>query len=488
MIVARTIPEARAALRELPRPLGFVPTMGALHAGHLGLVEAAKTGCVSVAASIFVNPTQFGRGEDFDRYPRDEALDLRLLEEAGVAVVFMPTADEMYGDGFATTVHVGGLLTESLEGSSRPRPLRRRRRHRHQAARRGAAGCAFLGEKDAQQLAIVRRFVRDLDLPVEVTGVPTLREPDGLAMSSRNVVPHAGAARGRAGPLPRAARRRRSRRRARRGREGRRRRSHQRPAPARRAARPGRGRRRTRPSAVRARLSRRCGRGQLRPRGRARTALASRGRGPPRVHATHRHHLRRHPGRRRSHRHTVIHRFIVNQRFTVIQRVPRQGRDRMKERTTVATVFINGKQQRARARGTRARHDRHDRVLEQRRRRHDQDHRRRHRGRAPDRPARRHRHRVRAGRHRRRHHPRVRARRRARRAARARPHRPARQALRPQRQPEGRQRPLARARRPGRSVAHRAVRRRRPHAGQVTRTSSSATSTPGPASVSSSSR
>jgi len=187
VIVARAISEARAALRDLPRPLGFVPTMGALHAGHLSLVQAAKAGCASVAASVFVNPTQFGRGEDFDRYPRDEARDLRLLEEAGVAVVFMPTAGEMYPDGFATCVHVGGALTESLEGASRPSHFD------------GVAvivtkllgvvqpDALYLGEKDAQQLAIVRRFVRDLDLPVEVTGVTTLREPDGLAMSSRNV-------------------------------------------------------------------------------------------------------------------------------------------------------------------------------------------------------------------------------------------------------------------------------------------------------------
>jgi pantoate--beta-alanine ligase len=187
VIVARTVAEARAALRELPRPLGFVPTMGALHAGHLSLVHAAETRCASVAASVFVNPTQFGRGEDFATYPRDEARDLRLLEEAGVAVTFMPTADEMYPDGFATVVHVGGHLTEDFEGGSRPTHFD------------GVAvivtkllgvvqpDVLFLGEKDAQQLAVVRRCVRDLDLPVEVAGVPTLREPDGLAMSSRNV-------------------------------------------------------------------------------------------------------------------------------------------------------------------------------------------------------------------------------------------------------------------------------------------------------------
>jgi len=187
VIVARTVTEARAALRALPRPLGFVPTMGALHAGHLSLVEAAATRCASVAASAFVNPAQFGRDEDFETYPRDETRDLRLLEVAGVAVCFAPTADEMYPEGFATSISVGGPLTESLEGASRPGHFD------------GVAvivtkllgvvqpDVLFLGEKDAQQLAVVRRGVRDLDLPVEVAGVPTVREPDGLAMSSRNV-------------------------------------------------------------------------------------------------------------------------------------------------------------------------------------------------------------------------------------------------------------------------------------------------------------
>ena len=187
MIVARTIAEARAALRALPRPLGFVPTMGALHAGHLSLVEAAGTRCASIAASAFVNPAQFGHDEDFATYPREEARDLRLLEEAGVAVCFAPAPDEMYPEGFATGVHVGGRLTESFEGASRPGHFD------------GVAvivtkllgvvqpDVLFLGEKDAQQLAVVRRCVRDLDLPVEVAGVPTVRERDGLAMSSRNV-------------------------------------------------------------------------------------------------------------------------------------------------------------------------------------------------------------------------------------------------------------------------------------------------------------
>jgi len=187
VIVARTITEARAALRELPRPLGFVPTMGALHAGHLSLVEAAGGRCASVTASVFVNPTQFGRDEDLSTYPRDEVRDLRLLEEAGVAVVFAPDADEMYPDGFATLVHVGGALTEDFEGASRPSHFDGVAVILTKLLGVVQPDVLFLGEKDAQQLAVVRRFVRDLDLPVEVAGVPTLREPDGLAMSSRNV-------------------------------------------------------------------------------------------------------------------------------------------------------------------------------------------------------------------------------------------------------------------------------------------------------------
>lgn len=186
MIVTRTVGEARSALRSLPRPLGFVPTMGALHAGHLGLVEAAKTRCTSVAASVFVNPPQFGHGEDLDRYPRDEARDLRLLEDAGVEVVFAPTADEMYPEGFATVVHVDGPLTENFEGKSRGSHFDGVAVIVVKLLSAVQPDVLFLGEKDAQQLAVTRRFVRDLDLPAEVAAVPTVREPDGLAMSSRN--------------------------------------------------------------------------------------------------------------------------------------------------------------------------------------------------------------------------------------------------------------------------------------------------------------
>ncbi len=186
MIVARTIVEARAALAALPRPLGLVPTMGALHEGHLALVTAARERCASVAASLFVNPTQFGAGEDFARYPRDEARDFELFEKTGVGVVFAPPAAEMYPEGFATTVHVGGPLTEDYEAWQRPGHFDGVATVVVKLFTIVAPDVAFFGEKDAQQLALIRRAARDLDLPVEVAGVATVREPDGLAMSSRN--------------------------------------------------------------------------------------------------------------------------------------------------------------------------------------------------------------------------------------------------------------------------------------------------------------
>ena len=186
MIVARTIAEARAALAALPRPLGLVPTMGALHEGHLALVNAATELCGSVAASLFVNPTQFGPAEDFDRYPRDERRDLELFEKAGVAVVFAPRAELMYPDGFHTIVHVGGPLAEKYEAEERPSHFDGVATIVVKLFTIVAPDVAFFGEKDAQQLALIRRVTSDLDLPVEVAGVATVREPDGLAMSSRN--------------------------------------------------------------------------------------------------------------------------------------------------------------------------------------------------------------------------------------------------------------------------------------------------------------
>ena len=186
MIITRTIAETRAALRSLPRPLGFVPTMGALHEGHLSLVDAARTRCASVAGSVFVNPAQFGRGEDYEKYPRDEARDFALFGERGADLVFVPSPAEMYPHGFATSIHVRGPLAETYEAASRPGHFDGVALVVTKLLDVAQPDVLFLGEKDAQQLAVVRRLVRDLDLPVEVAGVPTVREPDGLAMSSRN--------------------------------------------------------------------------------------------------------------------------------------------------------------------------------------------------------------------------------------------------------------------------------------------------------------
>jgi pantoate--beta-alanine ligase len=184
--VTRTISETRAAVRGLPRPVGFTPTMGALHEGHLSLVDAARQRCAAVVASVFVNPLQFGEREDLDRYPRDEARDNALLEARGVDVVFAPSPAEMYPEGFATGVRVGGPLAETCEGASRTGHFDGVALVVTKLLDIVQPDVLFLGQKDAQQLAVIRRLVRDLDLPVEVTGSSTVREPDGLAMSSRN--------------------------------------------------------------------------------------------------------------------------------------------------------------------------------------------------------------------------------------------------------------------------------------------------------------
>jgi pantoate--beta-alanine ligase len=184
--VVRTVAEARAALRSLPRPLGFAPTMGALHDGHLQLVRTAKQRCAAVAASLFVNPTQFAPGEDLKRYPRDEARDVELFAQHGVSLLFAPPAGEMYPDGFSTVVHVGGPLGESFEGDVRGSHFDGVATIVVKMLDVVQPDVLFLGEKDAQQLAVLRRVVRDLDLPMKIAGVPTVREPDGLAVSSRN--------------------------------------------------------------------------------------------------------------------------------------------------------------------------------------------------------------------------------------------------------------------------------------------------------------
>jgi len=186
MRVTRTVDETRGALLTLPRPLGLVPTMGALHEGHLALVRAARERCAAVAASLFVNPTQFGPGEDFARYPRDEGRDLALFEGSGVDLVFAPAPEEMYAADAATTVRVAGPLAETLEGAGRPGHFDGVATVVTKLFTIVGPDLAFFGRKDAQQLALIRRLARDLDLPVEVVAVPTVREPDGLAMSSRN--------------------------------------------------------------------------------------------------------------------------------------------------------------------------------------------------------------------------------------------------------------------------------------------------------------
>jgi pantoate--beta-alanine ligase len=184
--VIRTIREFRAWHSAAASMLGVVPTMGYLHEGHLSLVRASKRDNVLTAATIFVNPTQFAAGEDLSRYPRDEARDLALLVAEGVDAVFAPPVEEMYPEGFSTYVSVEGL-TARLEGASRPAHFRGVTTIVMKLLAITQAERAYFGQKDAQQLAVIRRMVRDLNVPVEIVGLPIVREADGLAMSSRNV-------------------------------------------------------------------------------------------------------------------------------------------------------------------------------------------------------------------------------------------------------------------------------------------------------------
>lgn len=185
MLTARTAAAVRDAGANLARPLGFVPTMGALHDGHLALVAASRALCASTVASIFVNPLQFGPDEDFERYPRAFEVDRELLESAGVDLLFAPNAGEMYPPNFSTHVDPGAVGAQ-FEGALRPGHFAGVATVVVKLLQVIRPDVLFLGQKDAQQAAVMRRVLCDLSSDVRVQTVPTVREPDGLARSSRN--------------------------------------------------------------------------------------------------------------------------------------------------------------------------------------------------------------------------------------------------------------------------------------------------------------
>lgn len=179
------VSEMVALARGFARPVGLVPTMGALHEGHMSLVRGCREDSETAVVSIFANPTQFGAGEDLDSYPRDVEGDLAKCREAGVDVVFAPSAEGMYPGGFSSAVEVGGV-TNKMCGLSRPGHFRGVTTVVCKLLNIVRPDRAYFGQKDAQQLVVVRRMVEDLNLPVEIVRMPIVREPDGLAMSSRN--------------------------------------------------------------------------------------------------------------------------------------------------------------------------------------------------------------------------------------------------------------------------------------------------------------
>ncbi|MDH3701772.1 MAG: pantoate--beta-alanine ligase [Alphaproteobacteria bacterium] len=187
-VIVRTVAGLRdqiSAWRGKADTIGLVPTMGSLHDGHLALVGASLAGCRRTVVTIFVNPAQFGPTEDFETYPREEAADLAKLSALGAHLVFAPDAPEMYADGFATRVNVAGV-GEGLCGAVRPHFFQGVATIVSKLLLQSLPDRAYFGEKDYQQLLVVKRLARDLDIPVEIVGVPTVREADGLALSSRN--------------------------------------------------------------------------------------------------------------------------------------------------------------------------------------------------------------------------------------------------------------------------------------------------------------
>jgi pantoate--beta-alanine ligase len=186
MRVARSLADFRALRAALEGPVGCVPTMGYLHDGHRSLIQRARRECVSVVVTIFVNPTQFGPNEDFSRYPRDEERDLAICQEEGVDLVLLPPLEEMYPAGATTTVTVGDL-SRILEGAARPGHFDGVTTVVTKLFAIVQPDRSYFGQKDAQQLLVIRRLASDLRFATEVIGCPIVREPDGLALSSRNV-------------------------------------------------------------------------------------------------------------------------------------------------------------------------------------------------------------------------------------------------------------------------------------------------------------